>query len=309
MVDVRSVPRSRRHPQFAREALGALADRRAGSSTCTSLRSVASAGRVPTLRTAAGSTRLSAATPITWRARSSRAALERAAGARRSPSGRRHHVRGSAVVALSSASDRRCADRAWLAGVAPGAGGRAGGARADPVCGCRAGRDAHISVAAGQARVALTSAGIAPDTYIAAREMRRLCTVLALGCLLAAAAPAHAMTFSSGHGLQVTSVKQVNSRLVALVVKTKAIPAPLNVYILFPPDYAIHPRKRFPVLYLLHGTSGGAADWTRRATRRRRRQAADRRDARHRAERRRRRMVHELAGRRVQSGRRSTSSS
>jgi S-formylglutathione hydrolase FrmB len=92
---------------------------------------------------------------------------------------------------------------------------------------------------------------------------RRLCTVLAFGCLLAAAAPAHAMTFSNGHGLQVTSVKQVNSRLVALVVKTKAIPAPLNVYILFPPDYATHSRKRFPVFYLLHGTSGTASDWTK----------------------------------------------
>ena len=47
---------------------------------------------------------------------------------------------------------------------------------------------------------------------------------------------------------------------------TKAIPDPLNVYILFPPDYATHPNKRFPVFYLLHGTSGTASDWTPRAT-------------------------------------------
>ena len=31
---------------------------------------------------------------------------------------------------------------------------------------------------------------------------------------------------------------------------------------LLPTGYANHPRRRYPVLYLLHGTSGGAADWT-----------------------------------------------
>ena len=92
-------------------------------------------------------------------------------------------------------------------------------------------------------------------------------------CLVAAAvlvgvgvlsAPALAQpTFRNGNGLTVSSVKQVNPRLVALVVKTKAIPAPLNVYILFPPDYATRPHKRFPVFYLLHGTSGTASDWTK----------------------------------------------
>src|SRR5205823_14225215 len=71
-----------------------------------------------------------------------------------------------------------------------------------------------------------------------------------------------AVSFRNGDGITVSSVKQVNSRLMALVVKTKAIPAPLNVYVLFPPDYASHPRKRFPVFYLLHGTSGTASDWT-----------------------------------------------
>ncbi len=32
--------------------------------------------------------------------------------------------------------------------------------------------------------------------------------------------------------------------------------------ILLPADYASHPHRRYPVLYLLHGTSGGASDWT-----------------------------------------------
>ena len=92
--------------------------------------------------------------------------------------------------------------------------------------------------------------------------MKRLCLSLAVAGLLAFAAQAQAVTFHNGDGLTVTSVKQVNSRLVALVVKTQAIPDPLNVYILFPPDYATHPKKRFPVFYLLHGTSGTASDWT-----------------------------------------------
>jgi S-formylglutathione hydrolase FrmB len=48
----------------------------------------------------------------------------------------------------------------------------------------------------------------------------------------------------------------------ALQVSSPALTGPANVRILLPPGYAAHPRRRYPVLYLLHGTSGGAADWT-----------------------------------------------
>jgi S-formylglutathione hydrolase FrmB len=93
--------------------------------------------------------------------------------------------------------------------------------------------------------------------------MRRLLLAFGVLCIVLASAPvAGATTFGNGDGLTVSSVKQINPRLVALVVKTKAVPDPLNVYILFPADYATHPRKRFPVFYLLHGTSGTASDWT-----------------------------------------------
>jgi S-formylglutathione hydrolase FrmB len=68
--------------------------------------------------------------------------------------------------------------------------------------------------------------------------------------------------FHSGHGLHVESVKWINSRLAAVVVKTAALPSPPSVYILFPPGYGSHPHRRYPVLYLLHGTSGAASDWT-----------------------------------------------
>jgi len=45
-------------------------------------------------------------------------------------------------------------------------------------------------------------------------------------------------------------------------VRTTALSGPADIRILLPSGYAAHPRERYPVLYLLHGTSGGAADWT-----------------------------------------------
>ncbi len=79
---------------------------------------------------------------------------------------------------------------------------------------------------------------------------------------LVAPAGAQALKFRSGDGLRVASVKRLDARLFALTVSTKALPAPANVRVLLPTGYAHHPRRRYPVLYLLHGTSGGAADWT-----------------------------------------------
>jgi S-formylglutathione hydrolase FrmB len=67
---------------------------------------------------------------------------------------------------------------------------------------------------------------------------------------------------TDGHGLHVVSEKALDARLLAVTVSSGALPAPANVRILLPPGYARHPRKRYPVMYLLHGTSGGAADWT-----------------------------------------------
>ena len=63
-------------------------------------------------------------------------------------------------------------------------------------------------------------------------------------------------------GLHVTSVKELNPRLLAVVVTTKALPRPANIYILLPPGYSAQKHRRYPVFYLLHGTSGTASDWT-----------------------------------------------
>lgn len=67
---------------------------------------------------------------------------------------------------------------------------------------------------------------------------------------------------SSGDGLEVVSQSSLSPRLLAATVRTAALPEPVNVRILLPPDYGAEPQRRYPVLYLLHGTSGGAADWT-----------------------------------------------
>ena len=89
--------------------------------------------------------------------------------------------------------------------------------------------------------------------------MRRLARLLAA---LTAPAGAQAMTFHDADGIQVVSVKRLDARLRALTVSTSALPGPASVRVLLPTGYVQHPRRRYPVLYLLHGTSGGAADWT-----------------------------------------------
>jgi S-formylglutathione hydrolase FrmB len=91
---------------------------------------------------------------------------------------------------------------------------------------------------------------------------RRMIVAAALLCVLATPPCASAIALHGGHGLRIASIKQINPRLVALVVRTKALPDPANIYILLPPGYSSHPRRRYPVFYLLHGTSGTASDWT-----------------------------------------------
>jgi S-formylglutathione hydrolase FrmB len=93
--------------------------------------------------------------------------------------------------------------------------------------------------------------------------VKRLVAACALSAgLLCAPAATAAVSFRDVAGLHVVSVKQLDPRLLALVVETKALPSRANIYVLLPPDYATQPRSRWPVFYLLHGTSGTASDWT-----------------------------------------------
>ena len=77
--------------------------------------------------------------------------------------------------------------------------------------------------------------------------------------LAAEKAPA---SFVSSNGLQVTSVQRLDQRLYELTVTTSALPGPAKVRILLPAKYEDQAKRHYPVLYLFHGTSGGAADWT-----------------------------------------------
>jgi S-formylglutathione hydrolase FrmB len=93
--------------------------------------------------------------------------------------------------------------------------------------------------------------------------MRHLWLLLVTGIVALVAAPAAgAVSWHDGDGLHISSVQRINPRLTDLTVTTAALPQPAHVRILLPAAYARHPRRRYPVLYLLHGTSGRASDWT-----------------------------------------------
>ena len=96
---------------------------------------------------------------------------------------------------------------------------------------------------------------------------RVVCYVAVVAASLAVVVPPAAATspqpaFTSGNGITVQSVQQLDPRLYALTVSSGAVDGALHIRVLVPDGYAQHPNRRYPVLYLIHGTSGGAADWT-----------------------------------------------
>ncbi len=76
-----------------------------------------------------------------------------------------------------------------------------------------------------------------------------------------AAAGAAAALFADGDGIHVESQQQVDDRLYALSVSTPALGRAVRLRVLVPDGYTADPAEHYPVLYLFHGTSGGAADW------------------------------------------------
>ena len=61
--------------------------------------------------------------------------------------------------------------------------------------------------------------------------------------------------------LAVTHRAQLTPRLSELTFKSSALGFPVKARVLVPAGYAAT-RRRYPVLYLLHGASGNASDWT-----------------------------------------------
>lgn len=67
---------------------------------------------------------------------------------------------------------------------------------------------------------------------------------------------------SSSNGLTVISQQTLDTRLFTVQLTSAALPGPTNVRILLPAGYSSADPTRYPVLYLLHGTSGSNTDWT-----------------------------------------------
>src|SRR4051794_7287010 len=80
--------------------------------------------------------------------------------------------------------------------------------------------------------------------------------------LLAAATTLALVAAPASAKLKISSSKALSPRLTAFVFETPSLNFPADVRVLLPGDYAQHPHKRYPVLYLLHGSFDDAASWT-----------------------------------------------
>lgn len=94
----------------------------------------------------------------------------------------------------------------------------------------------------------------------AGRLLLAAATALLLAPAVAGAAEPTAAAFHDAAGITVDSATQTDARTWHLVVSTAELSRPVRVDVLLPVGYADSTRS-YPVLYLFHGTSGGADDW------------------------------------------------
>src|SRR5258708_2496649 len=78
----------------------------------------------------------------------------------------------------------------------------------------------------------------------------------------AAVATAAQRVAAAPRDLTVTASQQLSPRLWELTMQTAALDFPVHVRVLLPDGYRDSPRRRYPVLYLLHGSFDNAASWT-----------------------------------------------
>ncbi len=76
------------------------------------------------------------------------------------------------------------------------------------------------------------------------------------GLLCAPAAPA------ADHGIEVLGSQRIDSRLIDLTLSTPALARPTHVRVLLPTGYRKEKPRRYPVLYLLHGSFDDYRSWT-----------------------------------------------
>jgi diacylglycerol O-acyltransferase / trehalose O-mycolyltransferase len=63
--------------------------------------------------------------------------------------------------------------------------------------------------------------------------------------------------------IRVVDRRRLDARLEMWTLRTPALAAPTHVRVLLPARYRAEPRRRWPVLYLLHGASSDYRSWTR----------------------------------------------
>lgn len=65
----------------------------------------------------------------------------------------------------------------------------------------------------------------------------------------------------NGQGLTVTATNQIDARQTEYTVATDALEKPVHIRVVMPTGYDPESARRYPVLYLYHGTSGRPSDW------------------------------------------------
>src|SRR3954462_15224531 len=91
---------------------------------------------------------------------------------------------------------------------------------------------------------------------------RTVAVVLSLAAVVAAGLPGAAG--AAGSDIRVEARAQLSPRLSELTMTTPALDFPVKVRVLVPDGYDSHPKRRYPVLYLLHGSFDTSAGWTER---------------------------------------------
>jgi S-formylglutathione hydrolase FrmB len=97
---------------------------------------------------------------------------------------------------------------------------------------------------------------------MSARLLAVVALLLAALVSIPSRAGADPVTFHDAAGIQVVSAQQLDDRLWDVSVRAPALGRAVRVRVLLPAGYDPVAATRYPVLYLFHGTSGGAPDWT-----------------------------------------------
>jgi S-formylglutathione hydrolase FrmB len=92
--------------------------------------------------------------------------------------------------------------------------------------------------------------------------MRRSTAAAALSLALSAVLAVPAVAGAAASDIRVDARAQLSPRLSEVTMTTPALDFPARVRILLPDGYANHPKRRYPVLYLLHGSFDTSASWT-----------------------------------------------